>query len=254
MINCVERGPGLNEVRHSNCLTLAKQTLEHNENEIDRKQIINWTCLNDLFRCSFEVDPDSFMKHMFTSCLGFQPCIKESLQYQTSNKETTFFPSVSSDDIANYTSDVVAAARSNDLSTLKKLHKSGKTLSCCNPFGESMLHMVCRRGYSEMLSFLLEEVEVSVRIIDDSGRNPLHDALWNSNCNFDVVSMLIYRDPSLLLFSDKRGHSPFTYARKEHWRKWIEFLWDRKDRIIASVQKETMEIFRVPDEGNEIVN
>merc|ERR1711957_744069 len=106
------------------------------------------------------------------------------------------------------------------------LHKSGKTLSCCNPFGESMLHMVCRRGYSEMLSFLLEEVEVSVRIIDDSGRNPLRDALWNSNCNFDVVSMLIYRDPSLLLFSDKRGHSPFTYARKEHWRQWkyLEFL------------------------------
>jgi hypothetical protein len=70
------------------------------------------------------------------------------------------------------------AARNEDLQLLKKLHAEGHNLQCSNKFGESIIHIICRRGRDDILDFLVSEVDVSLRLRDDLGRTPLHDAAW----------------------------------------------------------------------------
>lgn len=70
------------------------------------------------------------------------------------------------------------AARNENLDALKALHEEGKDLQCSNAFGESIIHIVCRRGNDKMLRFLLNEGKVTVLVQDDLGRTPLHDAAW----------------------------------------------------------------------------
>ena len=48
--------------------------------------------------------------------------------------------------------------------------------------------------------------------------------------------MMLKRDPSQLFVGDKRGHTPFAYARREHWSAWRKFLHDRMDVIVESMK------------------
>lgn len=70
------------------------------------------------------------------------------------------------------------AARNEDLAALKQLYRAGNNMQCSNSFGESILHIVCRRGNHDMLYFLVDVAKVTVRVRDDLGRTPLHDAAW----------------------------------------------------------------------------
>lgn len=136
-------------------------------------------------------------------------------------------------DIAAYDLETVKAIRSNNLDLLRQLWQSGKSMDACNQFGESVLHMACRRGYRKVVEFLLVEVKVRTDRCDDFGRNPFHDALWTSTPNFDVVDLLIdHADPALLLTEDVRGNTPFAYARNDHRDQWNEFLEKRKGKLI----------------------
>ena len=106
-------------------------------------------------------------------------------------------------------------------------------MDACNQFGESVLHMACRRGYSKIVDFLLREVQVRTDRCDDFGRNPFHDALWTPTPNFDVVDLLIdYADPTLMLSEDVRGNTPFAYARCDHNNQWISFLEKRREMLV----------------------
>mmetsp|Transcript_20833 Transcript_20833/g.60656 ORF Transcript_20833/g.60656 Transcript_20833/m.60656 type:complete len:260 (-) Transcript_20833:21-800(-) len=123
------------------------------------------------------------------------------------------------------------AVRSHDLNTLRRLHKEGLSMRCSNKFGESLIHMACRRGYVDVVKFFVEEAGVSLRVRDDFGRTPLHDACWTCEPNEELMDFLVMHNPELLMMSDKRGHSPFQYARKEHWGVWNHFLDARKELI-----------------------
>lgn len=149
---------------------------------------------------------------------------------------TITFEKPSEDDIAAYDLETVKAIRSNNLEQLRKLWCNGKSMDACNQFGESALHMACRRGYAKIVEFLLREVKVRSDRCDDFGRNPFHDALWTSTPNFDVVDFLIdYADPALLLSEDVRGFTPFAYARSDHSERWISFLEKRRDKLVNRI-------------------
>lgn len=130
--------------------------------------------------------------------------------------------------IEAYTVDVVKAARAGDTASLRKLHADGNNLQCCNRFGESLIHMLCRRGELEPVKFLIEEAGVSFRVRDDYGRSPLHDACWTSKPRYDLVRYILNKEPGLLYVQDVRGHLPFNYIRKEHYNEWFEFLQENK--------------------------
>jgi len=153
--------------------------------------------------------------------------------------KTLTFEKPSEEDINAYDLETVRAVRGNNLELLRQLWESGKSMDACNQFGESVLHMACRRGYSGIVDFLLQEVKVKTGRCDDFGRNPFHDALWTPTPNFDVMNLLIeHADPALLLSEDVRGNTPFAYARNDHSDQWISFLEKRKDKLVQRIRGE----------------
>lgn len=133
-----------------------------------------------------------------------------------------------------YNTEIVAEVRQNNLERAKRLYADGRFphgCNACNRFGESILHIACRRGHLEMVKFLVGEVGLSISSIrDDYHRTPLHDAFWTSTANPEVVDYLLQQPHviELLLCKDKRGFSPLDYSRGEDRSKWLKFLSERK--------------------------
>jgi Ankyrin repeats (3 copies) len=124
----------------------------------------------------------------------------------------------------SYSIDFITAVRAQDLDTLRKWKAEGRILQAANYYGESLLHMACRRGFLDVVKFFVDEAGHNLWIRDDTGRTPLHDACWTAHPIPELVKFIIDKDPDMLLVSDKRGHTPLDYARKDHWKTWIEFL------------------------------
>jgi ankyrin repeat protein len=116
--------------------------------------------------------------------------------------------------------ELVKAIRDQNVPLLRQFYESGRMLQSNNRFVESLLHMACRRGYTDVVRFLIiTEADVSLRIKDDYGRTPLHDACCSASPNFELTELIIEHDPDLLIIEDGRGHSPFSYARRSHWEE-----------------------------------
>jgi ankyrin repeat protein len=141
----------------------------------------------------------------------------------------------------------VSAVRAKDIESLRKLLQmtrgqenkdtsaqevsSGLLLTRCrSKFGDSLLHMACRWGHAEVVQFLLEQ-GMPIRLIDDSGRTPLHDACWTSVPQFTIVERLISVAPELLLIQDQRGHTPLQFIRPEHAPQWNSFLFRHRQLL-----------------------
>eukprot|EP01083_Nonionella_stella_P285443 971579_1 len=153
-----------------------------------------------------------------------QGTVKASLSMQS------FFHEYTETEKDSYDNEVCKAVRSLNLDEIKTMHSQGRTFQCSNRFGESLIHMACRRGSSEVVNFLVEEAGVSIKCCDDFGRTPFHDACWSSIPNFDLIELLIEICPSMLLMCDKRGHTPLQYTRREHWATWVTFLGTQKSK------------------------
>mmetsp|Transcript_37 Transcript_37/g.94 ORF Transcript_37/g.94 Transcript_37/m.94 type:complete len:811 (+) Transcript_37:190-2622(+) len=130
-----------------------------------------------------------------------------------------------------YAQEAVDAVRSNDVDTLRQLAADGKNLQCGNRFGETLIHLACRRSHQDVVEFLIKEAGVSIQVRDDFGRTPMHDACWRSTVDLELMDLLIDSCPELLMLSDKRGHTPLDYARREHWDVLIPYLMEKKDQF-----------------------
>lgn len=130
----------------------------------------------------------------------------------------------------------VRAIREKNVPMLRTMLEEGVSLDACNRFGESLIHMACRRGDVNVVKFLLLEGRVDLSVRDDFGRTPVHDACWTSEPNFAVMDVLLEHAPTdLLLAEDVRGHTPFHYARKEHWDSWVSYFNEREAKISSLV-------------------
>ena len=144
--------------------------------------------------------------------------------FESSELDDYFVP-VTPDRVKGYCTVIIEAVRSSDIATLRIMHfEEKRNLNCCNKFGESILHTACRRGLPDVVSFLIKEAKVDLRVVDDYGRTPMHDACWTSEPNMELVILLVTEWPDLLLIKDKRGFTPLQYVRNTHFEKWCEFL------------------------------
>jgi hypothetical protein len=123
-----------------------------------------------------------------------------------------------------YDLEVMTAVREQKIEVLRTMHKAGRSLQCCNRFGESLLHMACRRGFVDVVKFMVEEANVSLYVRDDYGRTPMHDACWSPSPNFPLMKLLVENAPEQLFLSDVRGHTPLSYTRKSDWSQWKNWL------------------------------
>lgn len=179
--------------------------------------------------CGNDMDPDDFLLQLITA---LYPNVK--LQVKSALKLESYFPTIREEQMAGYNTELVQIARSNDVTALQEYYKTHgrESLNCFNRFGEGLLNMACRRGFTDMVQFLLSAgIHLPVRVRDDGGRTPLHDACWYPEPQLDVCTMIIQQDPSLLLVADKRGYTPFQYARKSDWLVWRKFLVQNLDQV-----------------------
>lgn len=59
-----------------------------------------------------------------------------------------------------------------------------------NKFGESVVHIACRRGNLDVLRFLVANGG-SLTACDDLGRFPLHEVCWAAQPRFDIVRVFL---------------------------------------------------------------
>jgi Ankyrin repeats (3 copies) len=145
------------------------------------------------------------------------------------------FHSPTDEEISAYTQDVLKVVRESDMEKLRSFAKEGRSLQSCNRFGESLIHLACRRGFTDVVKFLVEEANCTLYVRDDFGRTAMHDAAWSAEPNYDMMEYLIEKAPELILMSDVRGHTPFSYVRKEHWKEWILFLEKHREALVHIV-------------------
>lgn len=178
------------------------------------------------------IHPTDYTKAAFKANTGYKfddIAIEEMITKQCL---TRFIEKPTKEMLDAYQTEIVMAVRNNNVSKARQLYHDGIfNCNACNKFGESILHIACRRGHLEMVQFLIVNVGLKVEEIrDDYHRTPLHDAFWTSTASYDVVDFLL-KQPyvvDLLLVKDVRGYTPLDYARSEHRGKWLHFLWKRK--------------------------
>lgn len=135
---------------------------------------------------------------------------------------------------ASYGTRITQAARTGDVKVLYKLIKCGLSRNPCNKFGESVVHIVCRRGSKGCAFEVLDQlckIGCELQVCDDFGKTPLHDACWTVDPCFRTISLILDKDIRLLHMKDRRGSTPLDYLRKEKWRDMIEYLIQNRDRF-----------------------
>lgn len=136
--------------------------------------------------------------------------------------------------IEGYKKETITVIRSGSIEQARALHCSsngGISFQCCNRFGESLIHLACRRGNVDVVRYLINEANVSLLVRDDFGRTPLHDACWTSKPRFDLVELIVREIPELLCVKDLRGHTPLHYVRKEHQVVWLKFFVENRSLL-----------------------
>jgi hypothetical protein len=140
--------------------------------------------------------------------------------------------------VQEYKPDKISLVRKMDMKGVRALHGQGESFDACNRFGESLIHMACRRGCKEMVEFLVNEAKVSIFVRDDYGRTMLHDAFWTAEPNFALAAFLIKEAPEFLCVKDVRGHTPLNYVRKGDWSSWCNFLIQNKELLVPRYWKQ----------------
>ena len=129
---------------------------------------------------------------------------------------------------SSYGMKLIQAVRQSDPKLLNRMLSAGLSPNPCNKFGESIVHMVCRRGDYALLEVFLNH-GCSVQVSDDFGRTPLHDACWTTKPCFKSVELILGQDLRLLNIVDCRGSTPLSYVKHENWAEWIEFFERQKE-------------------------
>ncbi|KAG7340797.1 ankyrin repeat domain protein [Nitzschia inconspicua] len=148
-----------------------------------------------------------------------------------STREQSCFLQVTPERIQAYDRDLLGLVRNQDLKGLQVRLEQGKLLNACNNFGESLLHLACRKGLTQVVEFLVCTARLSCLVHDDYGRTIWHDACWTVRPEWALVEFLLEQAPFLLTMSDVRGHIPVDYVPKSDWAVWVSFLEQHRDRL-----------------------
>ena len=141
------------------------------------------------------------------------------------------FVSVTDEQKQTYNNEVVNAVYNQDIDALRRVHnQEGKSLQTSNQFGETLLHLACRRGYLDVVRFLVEETDHSLWVHDEQGKTPLHLACRSAKSgdmyrtSFALVNYILRMDHDMLFCADTRGHAPLDHVPRNQWKEWIDFL------------------------------
>jgi hypothetical protein len=148
------------------------------------------------------------------------------------SRDQSYFLQATPERIQAYDRELLGAIRKQDLAQLQLMFEQGKLQhNACNAFGESLLHLACRKGMTDVVQFLLGTAKLSCWVHDDYGRTIAHDMCWTVQPNWNLVQLVLDHAPLLLTLSDVRGHIALDYVPKSDWDAWLDFLAERKDSL-----------------------
>lgn len=156
---------------------------------------------------------------------------------QDDSDQNVVFLETTSERVEAYQSiELLTAVRRRDMATLKRIatdkRSRGETMNACNRFGESILHLACRKGSVDVVQFLVgSDCNCSLLLRDDYGRTVLHDACWTVNPPWELIKLILKKAPVLWRVSDIRGHLAMQYIPKSAWPQWSAFLSKNKQLL-----------------------
>ena len=146
------------------------------------------------------------------------------------SKRSAYYNKPTEHQLASYGGTIINAVKQNKVEEFRRMLEAGLSPNACNQHGESLLHMVCRHGKTDLFRILVA-YDVDIQQTDDYGRTPMHDACWASKPSFEIAKCLMERDPSLLFLFDARGSLPLSYVTKSLWGEWNYFMEQIFDKI-----------------------
>lgn len=141
---------------------------------------------------------------------------------KTFESSSRYYSKVSNLQKASYGNAIIKAALNKDCETLKNLISQGLSPNPSNQFGDSLMNIVCKRGYFDVFKTLIE-CGASIRTCDQLDRTPLHFAV--SNPCFELIDQILQHDINMLNAKDSFGKTPLEYITNEsHSLQWKKFL------------------------------
>mmetsp|Transcript_9166 Transcript_9166/g.22288 ORF Transcript_9166/g.22288 Transcript_9166/m.22288 type:complete len:772 (-) Transcript_9166:415-2730(-) len=187
------------------------------------------------------VSPSDYWKGLLNE---WRVPILDTVGIEQDSDDTVDFLETTPERIESYQNiELLTAVRRRDLATLKRIAAekaaNNSTMNACNRFGESILHLACRKGSLDVVQLLVGEgisqplpgCDCSLLVRDDYGRTVLHDACWTISPPWELVKLILKKAPVLWRVSDVRGHLALQYVPKSVWPQWIAFLTKNKDLL-----------------------
>jgi hypothetical protein len=176
-------------------------------------------------------------------------------------KSTAYYNKPTQHQMASYGSRIIQVVKGYETVNFRRMIDAGLSPNACNPHGESLLHMICRRGNMDFFQILLD-ANVDLQVADDYGRTPFHDCCWASSPSFKIACFLLKNDPNMFFLQDARGALPLSYVTKSNWGGWNKFIEQMVDELFPADKENKDEIpelclrdpntRQVPDPKNRI--
>ena len=159
----------------------------------------------------------------------FEAILKDS-PHGTSNAMTRFqathfwWSDPTPRQLTGYDTDLAAAARSDDVSSLEKAVADGRCLDARNKYGESLVHAACYGSAPRALAYVLRHGG-SLKGCDATGRTPLHYACAARTPCFEIALQILAREPRQAHAFDARGKRALSSVPDQNRRAWCEFIY-----------------------------
>jgi hypothetical protein len=120
--------------------------------------------------------------------------------------------------------DIFHAIETNNLPLLKDSLSSGitpNTRETSHPLRHTAIHRACWNGCTSLVNYLLNEVNASQKLVDATGRTPLHGAAHRGHV--DIVNLLLENEPNINAQSYS-GDTPLHEAVRRNWVQVVKVL------------------------------
>jgi hypothetical protein len=145
---------------------------------------------------------------------------------------------------ASYGGYLLDIVSNRDGKALDSLLSYGISQNPSTEYGDSLVHLLCRRGDARLLDIVLDSNKRSycrrspLQVANYMGRTPLHETCCAPRTSFVIVDKILKDDPRLLFMADIHGNLPLDYVCKEQWAESIEYInakmdeyWPQRDIV-----------------------
>ena len=149
---------------------------------------------------------------------------------ETFASSSRYFSKISNLQKASYGNAIIGAALNRNCETLRDLILQGLSPNPSNQFGDSLINIVCKRGYFDVFTTLIE-CGASIKTCDQFDRSPLHFAA-STPC-LDLIEKVLELDVDMLNARDRFGKTPLEYVSDEaHWEQWKKILLEKQQYFL----------------------